>query len=70
MQKPTGKSTAPSSGSPVLTEIVTAKAAARARIAPAMKDRMSASRVDMNTLDSPASMIRTASSAGLTYDMG
>ena len=36
MQKPTGNSTAPTSGLPVCTVMVTANAAASARIAPAM----------------------------------
>ena len=36
MQKPTGKRIAPASGEPVCTEIVTAKTAASAKIAPAM----------------------------------
>jgi hypothetical protein len=36
MQKPTGKSRAPISGLAVFTDTVTAKAAASARMAPAM----------------------------------
>jgi hypothetical protein len=64
--KPTGNSTAPSSGSPVCTDTVTANAAARARMAPPMKERMSVSRVDMSTLEAPASIIRVTRSVGFT----
>ena len=43
-------------GLPVCTVMVTANAAASARIAPAMNARITVSRVDMNTLVSPASI--------------
>src|SRR5579883_2672296 len=69
MQKPTGNSSAPTSGSLVFTVIVTANAAASARMAPAIKARMSVSRVDMKTFASPASIIFDASSDGFTYAM-
>ena len=64
MTKPTGNSTAPASGWPVWTLIVTAKAAASARVAPAMNARISVSLVDMKILDSPASTILVTNSLG------
>ncbi|SPT41497.1 Uncharacterised protein [Achromobacter denitrificans] len=47
MQKPTGNSAAPRMGEPVCTVTVTANTAAMARMAPAMKARISTSRVAM-----------------------
>jgi hypothetical protein len=44
--------------------IVTANAAASARMAPAMYARITVSRVDMKTLDSPASIIFPTNSDG------
>src|SRR6266496_3226505 len=67
MQKPTGNNTAPSSGEPVCTVTVTAKTAASASSAPAMKARMRVSRVDMKTLASPASTIFDTNSEGARY---
>ncbi|MFB9073744.1 hypothetical protein ACFFX0_22085 [Citricoccus parietis] len=43
-----------------------ANAAARARMAPAMNERIRVSRVDMKTLDSPASTMCFTKSGGLT----
>lgn len=63
MKQP-GKSIAPSSGLPVFTVTVTAKAAPSASMAPAMKERISVSRVDMRSLDSPESTILVTNSAG------
>ena len=65
MMKPTGNSMAPMRGLPVLTVTVTAKAAASARMAPAMYERISVSRVDISNLDSPESTILVTNSAGL-----
>ena len=45
---------------------VTAKAAPSVRMAPAMKARISVSRVDMKTLASPASIILVTNSVGMT----
>src|SRR5436190_12889485 len=70
MQNPTGKRSAPTSGCPVLTVIVTANQAASARMAPAMYDRINVSRVDMKTFDSPASTILVTNSDGTRYDIG
>src|SRR5438046_2531773 len=70
MQKPTGNSRAPRRALPVLTVMVTAKAAASASIAPPAKARMRVSLVDIKTLASPASIILEASSGGLTYAIG
>src|SRR5690606_30655505 len=60
---------APASAEPVCTVMVTANTAARARMAPAMKARIRVSRVDMWTLDSPASTILVTNSAGTMYDI-
>ena len=49
---------------PVCKLIVIANQAANARIAPAMYARMMVSRVDMKTLDSPASTILVTNSEG------
>ena len=57
---------APTSGCPVCTVTVTAKAAASARMAPAMKARISVSRVAMETFASPASIIFRVKSWGVT----
>ena len=62
--KPTGNSTAPSSALPVLTVMLTAKAAASDRMAPAMYERIKVSRVDISSLDSPASTILVTNSVG------
>ncbi len=64
MQKPTGNNSAPTIGWPVLVLMVTANQAASARIAPAMKARITVSRVDMKILDSPASTILVTNSDG------
>src|SRR3954449_7386415 len=69
MQNPTGNSSAPTSGWPVFTLIVTANHAASARMAPAIKARITVSRVDMKTLDSPASTILVTNSEGARYDI-
>src|SRR5690606_18362153 len=50
--------------------MVMANTAARARMAPAMEARIRVSRVDMNSLDSPASTIWVTNSLGTRYDMG
>jgi hypothetical protein len=47
--------------------IVTAKAAAKDRMAPAMNARITVSRVDMKILDSPASTILLTNSEGIKY---
>src|SRR5690349_19107700 len=67
MQKPTGNSSAPISGTPVLTVMVTANQAASVRIAPAIYARITVSRVDMKILDSPASTILVTNSVGIRY---
>ncbi len=64
MTKPTGNNIAPTSGEPVCTVMVTANTAASARMAPAMNARISVSRVDMKTFDSPASTILVTNSEG------
>src|SRR3569832_327549 len=69
MENPTGNSSAPMIGWPVLTLMVTANYAASARIALVMLVRMIVSRVDMNILDSPASTILVTNSEGTRYDI-
>jgi len=65
MHTPMGKSTAPKMADPVVTLTDTAKAADSAKIAPAMKERIRVSRVDMRILASPASTILVTNSLGL-----
>lgn len=65
MQNPTGNSSEPASALPVLMVMLTAKAAASARIAPAMYARISVSRVDIDSFDSPASTILVTNSLGV-----
>ena len=62
--KPTGKSTEPKIGLPVLVITVIAKKAAKAKIAPAINARINVSLVDMNIFCSPASTIFLANSDG------
>ena len=66
MMKPTGNSSAPTSGDPVCTLIVTANAAASVSNAPAMYARSNVSRVDMKIFASPASTSDVTRSDGLT----
>ena len=65
-QNPTGNRRAPTIGWPVSTVTVTANAAARASVAPAMYARISVSRVDIKIFASPASIIPVARSDGFT----
>src|SRR4051812_48234607 len=67
MQKPTGNRTAPSRGEPVWVVTVTAKTAASARSAPAMKARINVSLADMKLFASPASTIFATNSEGARY---
>ncbi|GEM_PF-2188350 len=69
MLKPTGNTSAPTMGRPVCTAVLTAKATATARIAPAIMLRISTSRGAMKTFDSPASTIFLTNSGGVRYDM-
>lgn len=64
--KPTGKSSAPSSGRPVRVATVTAKAAPRVRIAPAMNARSTVMPAEQVTFEAPTAVSRSTRAVGWT----